>query len=178
LRKCVVQQHFPVDLPPSTAVSRFKYVGTAAPSPQRNASSQAFRPSAQGRFGEVNSPFAAPARRSLGEMRGSATRLRSLAVAETTTTLTAAVSTGRFGEVDLAFLPRSLRSSCLKGNSQGSHPAICCRSRWQVDWQHQPESGRSGPSPHSAPSWPTAPRATDIPASVTTPAGSRSRWPT
>jgi hypothetical protein len=66
-------------------------------------------------MGEVNAPIAAPVRRSLGEVPGSATQLRSLAVGETTTTLTAAESTDRFGEAESVFLPRSLRSSRLKG---------------------------------------------------------------
>jgi hypothetical protein len=68
-----------------------------------------------GRLGEVNEPFAAPARRSFGDVPGAATQQRSLAVAETTTALTAAVSTDRFSEADSVFLPRSLSSSCPKG---------------------------------------------------------------
>jgi len=69
-------------------------------------------------LGDVNSPFAAPARSSLGEVPGSASQLRSLVVAETTTTLAEAVSTDRFGEADSVFLPRSLSSSCLKDAMQ------------------------------------------------------------
>jgi hypothetical protein len=73
--------------------------------------------SPQGRLGKVNSPFAAPARRSLAEMPGSATQLRSLDVAGTTNTLTAAVLTDPFGEVDSVFSPRSLSRSCPKESS-------------------------------------------------------------
>ena len=71
--------------------------------------------SLKGRLGKVNSPFSAPVRRSLGEIPGSATQLRSPAVAGTTTTLTAAVATDRFGEADSVFLTGSLSRSCLKG---------------------------------------------------------------
>jgi len=68
----------------------------------------------------VNAPFGAAARGSLGDVPGLAAQLRSLAVAETTTTLTADVSTDRFGQANSVFLPRSLSSSCLRNIQEHS----------------------------------------------------------